>query len=255
MVRIGTLLFFATTLFFVEARWGKTGHRVIGEIAQAHLSRKSQKVIKAILGDESLACASNWADFIRSDPQKYAYTFPWHYINLADNQNYKDNPSSKGDIIQALELCKAKLKNRHVLSLDSQRFYLRLLIHFVGDIHQPLHVGYAADKGGNTIKVKWFGKVSNLHKVWDEDIIDYTQLSYTEYAQILDSFKNKPKPEKIDLATWLQEGLELRKMVYASTSQHNELGYRYVYDHIKLLENRLLIAGLRLSHLLNVLFK
>ena len=63
--------------------------------------------------------------------------------------------------------------------------YLRLLIHIVGDVHQPLHVGRKGDRGGNDIKVTWFGESSNLHKIWDEGLIDNQQLSYTEYVNAI----------------------------------------------------------------------
>lgn len=255
MLKILIISLISLSPFFVQAKWGKTGHRVVGEIAQSHLSRKSKKVIKTILGNESLAKASNWADFIRSNPEQYAFTFPWHYINIDDGENYKTVTSEQGDIVRALTLCKNKLQNRTVLSLDSQRFYLRLLIHFVGDIHQPLHVGYARDKGGNTIKLNWFGRATNLHKVWDEDMIDYTKLSYTEYAQALDHFSRKLPLQSTSLDIWVKEGLKFRKVVYGSVSKGDKLAYRYVYDHLKLLEERLLTAGLRLAQLLDELFE
>ena len=178
----------------IQAKWGKTGHRVVGKIAEAHLSKKSKKAIQKILGDENLALSSTWADYIRSEPQKYAYTFPWHYVSIPDNEHYRTTPANpKGDIIQAIDLCIRSLNNRKNVSLDSQRFVLRLLVHFVGDLHQPLHVGRFEDKGGNTIKVKWFGKKTNLHTVWDSKIIDNMKLSYTELTKSLNHIKPAQK--------------------------------------------------------------
>ncbi len=243
---------------FLQAKWGKTGHRVVGEIAANHLSKKATKGVKKILGHETLALSSTWADYIRSEPQKYAYTFPWHYVNIPDTKNYQNTtPNPEGDIVQAIALCIKKLKNREKISIDSQRFYLRFLVHFVGDIHQPLHVGRKKDKGGNDIKVKWFGKDTNLHAVWDSKIIDYFKLSYTELAQSLDHAHviKKQVWQNKDISQWVEEGLILRKIVYESASEHDKLFYRYTYDHGNTVKKQLLKAGLRLSEILNQVFR
>src|SRR5690242_16020333 len=134
------------------AWWGQTGHRVVGEIADIYLTNKARKAIREILGDESIAISSNWPDFIKSDTA-YNYLSPWHYINVKQglSQSEFNNVLSKDTIADAftkLNFLITQLKDKQ-LPLDKSKMYLRLLIHIVGDIHQPLHVGRSEDLGGN----------------------------------------------------------------------------------------------------------
>ena len=85
-------------------------------------------------------------------------------------------PSKKGDIIQAINKFVSVLKNNTAI-LEEQRLALKFLVHFVGNVHQPLHLGIKEDKGGNEINVKWFGKNSNLNRVWDSEMIESYQMS------------------------------------------------------------------------------
>ena len=170
--------------------WGKTGHRTMGEIATKHLSKKAAKKISALLGGESLAFVSTYADEIRSDDayRKYA---PWHYVSFPFGARYEDTPKNKkGDIIVGIQNCIDVLKDATASQKDKE-FYLRMLVHFIGDLHMPLHVGLKEDRGGNSFKVKWFGKQTNLHSVWDTKIIEGYEMSYTELTSNVDALSKK----------------------------------------------------------------
>ena len=181
MKKIIIITVFITSLLFP---WGKTGHRITGEVAEAHLTEKAKIEIAKILSDPSLANASTWADEMRPNPDFQKYS-TWHYANMPLDKRYSEHPQSKkGDIVQAIKLCKAKLRNPNV-SKNEKAFHLRFLVHLVGDIHQPLHVGRGEDRGGNEIKVKWFGKDTNLHRVWDSEMINTYMMSYTEFTDLL----------------------------------------------------------------------
>src|SRR6185312_1700277 len=167
--------------------WGMLGHRIVGKVADSYLTPKARLAVQQILGTESIAMASNWPDFIKSDPA-YSYLSPWHYINVPDSLNYAAFQSflkkdTAADAYTKLNFIIKELKNKS-LSKDKKLFYLRLLIHIAGDVHQPLHVSGRA-QGGNQIKVLWFGQHTNLHSVWDEKLIDYQQFSYTEYTKAI----------------------------------------------------------------------
>ncbi|MDQ2752833.1 MAG: S1/P1 nuclease, partial [Bacteroidota bacterium] len=158
--------------FFCFA-WGTEGHRVCGEIASHHLTKKAQLTIASILGDESIAMASNWADFIKADTV-YNYLSSWHYIDLPDHFNYASlqtylKEDTATDAYTKINFLSAQLKNKQ-LPKDKKVMYIKLLIHLVEDIHQPLHT-IGTEKGGNGIKVSWFNESSNLHKMWDSDLI------------------------------------------------------------------------------------
>ena len=188
MKRFKILLFiiaFTTVSVSSFAWWGQQGHRIVGEIADSYLSSKARKAIREILGDESIAITSNWPDFIKSD-STFNYLSTWHYINVKQGLSQNEFIAALGNdtltnAYTKLNFLIAELKNKQ-LPLDKKQMYLRLLIHIAGDIHQPLHVGQFEDLGGNRIRLQWFSESTNLHSLWDEKLIEFQKLSYTEYA-------------------------------------------------------------------------
>src|SRR5687768_10871221 len=168
--------------------WGVIGHRVVGEIASYHLTAKAKKEIARILGTESIAMASNWADFYKSDPA-YDYLYNWHFININDSLSRDQflerlKKDTAVDAYTKVNMIVDSLKGKK-LGAEKKLLYLRLLIHIVGDLHQPMHVARQDDLGGNRVRVQWFNQPSNLHRVWDEQLLEFQQLSYTEYATAL----------------------------------------------------------------------
>ncbi|MFZ2906145.1 MAG: S1/P1 nuclease [Cyclobacteriaceae bacterium] len=232
--------------------WGATGHRVTGYIADKHLSKKARLAMQRILGQQSLAMASTWMDDIKSD-SLYDHYEAWHWVTIEDQETYdqtKKNP--KGDIIYALERIIAELKSKK-LSPAEEAERVKMLIHLVGDIHQPFHVG-RADRGGNDVKVTWFGGNSNLHRVWDSDMIDHTRLSYTELAESL--YKPTTSEAKqwqgSSVRDWAKESMGYRKQVY--NYGEGKLGYQYQYVQFEIARQRLAQAGVRLAGLLNEIY-
>lgn len=251
---------FLTISFSSYAWWGQTGHRIVGEIADIYLSNKARKAIREILGNESIAITSNWADFIKSDTS-FNYLSPWHYINVKQGlaQTEFNNVLAKDSIADAytkLKFLINELKNKQ-LSPDKKQMYLRLLIHIVGDIHQPLHVGKQEDLGGNRIRVLWFGDSTNLHSVWDDKMIASQDLSYTEYVKAINHCTKQQRQQwqQQSLNEWFYDSYIQAGKVYSSVTQPNQrLSFRYNYDHIAMLNDQLLKAGVRLAGLLNEIF-
>jgi len=176
--------------------YGPTGHRVIAEIASHHLTPTAAKAVKELLGNEFMAEAATWPDEMRADPDKFwqETASPWHYINVPKGQTYEEsvkNPA--GDALTALKAFTKTLKDKTAPKAERVKA-LRFISHIVGDLHQPLHTGRPEDHGGNLIPVVWFGVMSNLHKVWDVDLIQKRGLSYTEWTRFLDA---KITPEEI----------------------------------------------------------
>ena len=183
-------LFLLLYLTSTTSDWGATGHRVIGEVAAQHISKKTAKVIDDLLEGASLAYVSVFVDDIKSDDRYQAF-FSWHFANINIDENYNSSSKNpKGDVVQAVKISVRKLKSKTTQRAEKQ-FYLKLLIHFIGDLHQPMHLAKKEDKGENKIKIKWFGKSSNLHRLWDSDMINSSQFSYTELAQNLPSITPK----------------------------------------------------------------
>lgn len=247
------LLLYLTSITF---DWGATGHRVIGEVAAQHISKKTAKVIDDLLEGASLAYVSVFADDIKSDDRYQAF-FSWHFANINIDENYNSSSKNpKGDVVQAVEICVRKLKSKTTPRAEKQ-FYLKLLVHFIGDLHQPMHLAKKEDKGGNKIKIKWFGKSSNLHRLWDSDMINSSQFSYTELAQNLPLITPKAleQMKSSSLSFWISETHELTKKVYQELPKKPNLGYKYQYDNFDLLRLQLLRAGVRLAALLEDIFK
>jgi hypothetical protein len=247
---IFTLFIFLTYETFA---WGATGHRVTGWIAEQYLNKKAKKELARLLNGQSLAMVSTWMDEIRSD-STYNYTSDWHWVTVPDGMTYDQTEKNpKGDVIEALERLISELKSGKVNGAKEQE-YIKMIIHLIGDIHQPLHVGGGNDRGGNDVKVMWFRVDSNLHRVWDSDMIDDTRLSYTELAASLD------KPTSSQLAfwrnssvrDWANESIALRPEVYSYRS--TRLGYEYSYRKFHLVRERLLQAGIRLAEVLNQIY-
>jgi hypothetical protein len=240
--------------------WGPTGHRIVGEIAESYLTPKAKMAIAEILGTESLAMASNWADFIKSD-SSFNYLSAWHYINRKAGLNYNEfkislQQDTATDAYTKLNFIIKELKNKQ-LAKDKKIMYLRLLIHIVGDIHQPLHAGHAEDLGGNRVKVTWFNDPTNLHSVWDDKLVEFQKLSYTEYARAINHVQKKQKLawQKQPVTEWFFESYQIAGHLYDEITQPDQkLSFRYNFDHVETMNQQLLKAGVHLAGLLNTIF-
>lgn len=265
-------------LFYPAAlrAWGANGHRVVGEIAQNHLGPEAEQEVRRLLSGESLARVSDWADRIRSRPEEWAHTFPWHYINVGDEEKLESvERHPDGDVLSAIDQLSAVLRDPEA-GFEQQADALRLLVHFIGDLHQPLHVGRAEDRGGNDIDVEWFGEVENLHRVWDSGILERQRLSYTELVRFIDH----PSNEEIRAwqasspLEWAEESQALRSQVYDFGVQRRttpppgpglegqsaedeplpRLSWQYLDRNQDVVERRLLQAGIRLAGWLEAIF-
>ena len=233
--------------------WGATGHRAVGLIAERNLTPAAKKKLQKILAGESLAMASNWMDDVRSDTA-YRKMTDWHWVTIETGKHYSESPKNpNGDIIMTLERIIRELKSKKVTGTQEAE-YVKILLHLVGDIHQPLHVGCCDDRGGNQVKVKWHGKNTDLHSVWDSEIIDGTKLSYTELADaiILPSKERLTELQKAGVHDWANESMGLRTQVYAIGE--GNLGYRYSYINFPIVTKRILEAGIRLAGILNSIY-
>lgn len=249
--------------FYLPAQsfaWGMLGHRIVGEIASTYLTANASREIKKILGNESIAIASNWADFIKSDTS-YRYLNEWHYVNVDKGLNARQmkaalQKDTAANAYTKLNFLIKQLKNKS-LPQNEKRMYLRLLIHIAGDIHQPFHVSAAGDKGGNDIKVTWFGQSSNIHRVWDEQLIEGQELSYTEYTKAINftTAKQRSAWQKFPIGNWFFDSYSISEKLHEELTDPNpKLGYVYIFNHIQTVNNQLLKGGVRLAGLLNAIF-
>jgi hypothetical protein len=255
-------LLVATALFISQHAfsWGVIGHRTSAEIAQQHLSKKAKKELRKLTGKETLAWWSNWPDFVKSD-STWNQASPWHYVDLPGHlekekfmEDLKKLPGK--NLYTQIPAMIAEIKDK-TLSIERRRTALYFLIHLVGDLHQPLHVGREEDSGGNKIVVYWFEKKTNLHSLWDSMLIEFQQYSYSEYARLLDI----AEPEKVkawqsgSLEDWFYESHVLADAIYNASPNEAKLGYKYNFQFQKTLDEQLLKGGIRLAALLNKAFE
>jgi len=244
--------------------WGATGHRVVGHIATQYLNAAAAQELQRILGPESLAIASTYMDEIKSETsQEFRQYNPWHYTTIPDGQTYETaEKSERGEVVGQIHMIIEDLKSGN-LDPEKEKRWVRFLVHLVGDLHQPMHVGNGKDRGGNDIKITWFGDDSNLHRLWDSDMINSTRFSYTELARKI----NHPTAQDIkawqstSVVDWAEESRLLRLELYKAFDadvfegkKKPRLSYRYSYEHMAQLELRLLQAGVRLAGLFNEIY-
>lgn len=242
--------------------WGLTGHRVVAEIAQKHLTSKSKRQIKKLLGNDQLAYWANWPDFIKSEPTgKWKEASKWHFVNVDPKADYQTfvaalTSQKEANLYNQLQRLITVVKDKNA-SQEDRKNALVFIVHMMGDMVQPMHTGRAGDLGGNKIEVTYFGQKTNLHSVWDGKLIDSQKYSYTEYANLLDNKSRKERKEiqKGNITTWLYDSHQIANQIYEQTPAGSNLSYEYQYKFNHVVERQLLYGGLRLAKLLNDTFK
>ena len=237
--------------------WGKTGHRVTGAIANLYLTDQARAAIIDILGPEGLAEGANWADFMRASPEDFWQneSSPFHYVTIPKGMTYAEigpPETGEGDALTAINHFTRVLRDPQS-SRDEKAMALRFIVHIIGDLHQPLHAGNGTDRGGNQVDVVYFRRETNLHSVWDSAMIDDEQLSYSEMTEWL---AQKITPAQVaewmdpNPVVWANESATIRNTIYPDDPN---LSYRYVFDHIGTVKQRLSQAGVRTAAYLNLI--
>lgn len=255
-----TLIALFFYLPFATRAWGVEGHRIVGQVADSYLTKKAKKEINKILGTESIAMVSNWADFVKSDTT-YNYMSNWHYINFkagltADEvQAYLDKDTATDAYTKIIFLV-SELKKKDI-SPENKHFYLRVLIHLAGDIHQPMHTGRPDDLGGNKTRVMWFSDPKNLHQIWDDQLILFQQLSYTEYSTAINHTTKEQRTEwqNEPVSKWVYQSYQIAEKIYGDIKPGQRLDYKYNFNYVAILNQQLLKGGVHLAGLLNDIFQ
>lgn len=250
------LLFILVSSFSLNAKglpaWGKTGHRVVGSIADDYLKSSTKRKLKKLLNQESLALVSTFADEIKSD-KRYDKFKTWHYINMPLDGTYETSEKNpEGDLVTGIAYCKSIITDK-TSSDDDKAFYLKLLIHLIGDLHQPFHIGLKEDRGGNDFYVQWQSRDTNMHRIWDTQMIESYGMSYSELSDNTD-YLSKADIKAIKKGTvldWITETHQLTKTVYASAEKGENLRNSYSYKYLHVARQQLQKAGIRLAQLLN----
>ncbi len=260
-----TLLVFISTQLFA---WGPKGHKVVGAVAQSHLTEAARHNLQALLGDTSLASIATWADEVRGNRPE---TFGWHFVDIPKASGsfsqardcYRPDekyPSSKEDhhncIVDRISMFKQVLGDPNASQADRVEA-LKFLVHFVGDIHQPLHA-VEEGRGGNDIHVVEFGSPQcgkgrcNFHFVWDTALIEHTGLSEEAYVARLEQLITARTLQSQATGTpeeWANESYRWAQKVWLN--EGGSVDEAYYQANIGIVDERLALAGLRLAALLN----
>lgn len=239
--------------------WGPSPHRVIATLAEAQLTPSARREVEALLavtGDRSLADIANWADTIRNDPTQrtlWRASSRLHYVNLripACTYRAQRDCRNGQCIVAGIEKYLSILADRRAPE-SSRAQALRFVVHFIGDIHQPLHAGDRGDGGGNGFQVQLSGKGTNLHRVWDSRITNSRRLKWQDHATKLMPKTVKPaKPQRAQAAQWAVESCRIvaDERVYPRSHVIDE---QYLAHMLPIADRRLQLAGKRLAAALN----
>lgn len=246
--------------------WGTIGHKTIAEVAADMLQPATKKRVNDLLGGQSMPSVSTWPDAIREKPE-WSFTAWYHFEKIDEGKTYLENlkglPQDEqdlGGVVMAILQAEKQFIDKNATKADKANA-LKFIIHFVGDIHQPLHTGRPDDKGGNKIPRTWLGFKTNLHSIWDSKIIEHghedifelsTQASMEDvYAPYLYSkFKNLKLTTKqlTDVNTWVDESLAMRPDAYTYMDESED---DYTHRFVEAVDERIYVAGVRLAAMLN----
>ena len=230
--------------------WGEKGHAFVAEIAFKYLDKNTKKMVRDYLDGMTIEEAANWMDVIKKD-KKYDNLKALHYVNFEKNEEVKNICCD--NIISALTTCILNLKNYKNLSKEDVKTNLCYLFHLMGDLHQPLHIGYGSDKGGNTFQVHFDGKGTNLHALYDYKIIEFKKVSFKQCLKE----KNYSKTEidaiqKIDVVNWATDSRKYLGTIY--NVENNIISDDYVNENLPIIKSQIHLAGIRLAGVLKEVF-
>lgn len=235
------------------ALWWDLGHRIVARLADLRLTPHTRDAVRDILGGQNMADASVWADNIKN----YRHDAdPLHYVNipLRDTVYVPERYCPKGRcIIAAIEHDRQVLADPATSPADRAEA-LRFLIHFMGDLHQPLHVGDNHDRGGNDRAVNLLGHPTNLHKVWDGELIDSSGVDQEGYFQYLRRRMASLDTQALERGTvvdWAMEGHRISAERVYRLPKNGRLGRAYVKANRPVIDRQLIAGGVRLAKVLN----
>jgi hypothetical protein len=241
--------------------WGNEGHAVIGEIAEAHLTPRTQVAVRDLLALDNythLAEVASWADYVRMQRR---YTSPWHFVDIPlDSSAYDAARDCPHDdcVVARIDLFAAVLADRNA-NARTRVEALKFVTHFVGDVHQPLHAEDHNDKGGNRIRVANYPGHASLHSIWDTDMIEADDSDAHALARRLDASISNDDVRRWQAGSpsdWANESHALAVTAYAllgtpSAGAEISIPDSYVVTERPVIELQLKRAGIRLAMVLN----
>jgi len=231
--------------------WGKQGHALVAEVAFNYMDKNTKKIVLQYLDGMNIEDAANWMDNVKSD-HSYDFMRAYHYVNFDRGANVVE---SNGDnIIYQLNITIKELQNKSNLSKEEINTKIKILFHLMGDLHQPLHIGYGEDKGGNSMQINYNSKGTNLHSLWDSGIIEHKKITLSDCLMSKKYSKNEIRAlQKINVVNWSIDSRSHLAQIYKTGG--NEINDEYVDSCVPIIENQILKSGIRLAGILNEVLK
>ena len=231
--------------------WGSKGHAMVAQVAFTYLDPATQKNVMSYLYGMTIEEAANWMDNIKDD-RSYDYMKPWHYANFDEGKAAEIFEGA--NIMYQLDQTLKALKDKDKLSKAEIKLKILYLFHLIGDLHQPLHVGYGHDKGGNTVQLNYKGKGTNLHSFWDSGIVYYQKITLAGCLKSQPYSRKELKDlQKMDIVAWGNDSRSLLEAVY--DYKKAKVSDEYVAQSGLLIEKQIQKAGIRLAGVLETFFK
>lgn len=268
MKNCAAIFVFLTLISSLAFAWGPEGHRIVADIAETRVSPTAGVELKKLLGDDDLAAVAVWADQIRSERPE---TYGWHFVDIPMDANGfseqrdcfrpdEKHPYTLQDhhncVVDRITTFERVLSDRNAMRQD-RILALKFLVHFVGDVHQPMHA-IAEARGGNDTHVSEFGSTQcgksacNLHFAWDTGLIEHVGISEKRYVARLNELIAS---RKLTLqaggspAEWANESFLLAKKVWINNG--GAIDEIYFENDIGIVNRRLALAGIRLARVIN----
>lgn len=252
-LRVSTIALLGLVLAQPAFAWGPLGHRIVARVAEAQLSPEARAQVFRLLRDQNarhLSDVAVWADDLRdTDPALFKRTSRLHFVNIHSPDCLYDPPRDCANgqcVVAAIAHYSTILGDRS--RPDAERAQaLAFVVHFVADVHQPLHASSGDDFGGNDYQVRWHDRGTNLHRVWDSLMLDDAHLSAARYARALMD-ESAPVQSGGPPVQWAEESCRIARDVYPPT---RTITQAYMERERPIAEQRLRQAGTRLAALLN----
>ena len=224
--------------------WGREGHHIISQLAFQMLKPATQEKYLKILNGISVDSAGIWMDAVRGKAP-YTSLDVTHYINAEKGEAI--DFTATNNVYWELNQVLASLKEKDNIAQFTQQEQVLILTHLVEDLHQPLHVGYGVDRGGNGVFVQYNNKKYNLHALWDYGIIEQTQITKDEVWNSIESMWGckKKKIQRIDLKVWMNDARTHLDQVYKI--ENDNIDKKYEKNARKIIKRQLAYAALRLA--------
>ena len=232
--------------------WGKIGHGLVAEVAFTMLDSSTKANVHKYLGSMTIEQAANWMDEIKND-HRNDYMKQWHYVNVDEGKTYEN--TKEENIVNQLTRVINELKHKENMKDEDIKKDLLIIFHLTGDLHQPLHVGYGNDKGGNSVEVKYNGHNTNLHRVWDSELIEGENIKLSDCLSMLKGFDKEDIAalSVINVENWMRQPRSQLKNVY--NFKDETIDEAYATKNKKAIEQDILVAGIRLAAILKDVFK